>query len=123
MTIFPATGVTRLQASPDDPGATSYHVPGSSSLFTGHFDRSPIVPGVAHLALALDACARRDGRRLTLVGLRDVRFSQPMGPDVDVTVHLADTATAGEVRFELRSSARTISSGVMRLAAESHVDA
>lgn len=69
--------------------------------FHGHFDGAPILPGVAHIALAAEAAAR------PLRGVRDVRFKRPIVPGEAVEVILD-----GE-RFEIRANGEIASTGTL----------
>ena len=52
-----------------DEGARRFSLAEDSPCFDGHFDGAPILPGIAHLALALTACARESGQARVLTGL------------------------------------------------------
>jgi 3-hydroxymyristoyl/3-hydroxydecanoyl-(acyl carrier protein) dehydratase len=121
VTPFPGAGFARMPSESASPDEARFRIPAASAVFDGHFDTAPIVPGVMHIALALETCEARRGFPAVLVGVRDVRFSHPLGPDDEVTVRLTDGQAPGEVRFELRSAGRAISSGVLQLASTNHV--
>jgi 3-hydroxyacyl-[acyl-carrier-protein] dehydratase len=78
-------------------------IPEDSLWFDGHFDGEPILPGVAHLALAIEACA--NGRELKVI--RDVRFSLAIYPndEIDVVAH-------GD-RFEIRCNGKIATTGTL----------
>lgn len=82
-------------------------------LFDGHFDEAPVLPGVAQIAIAVKACADRGLERRPLTGLRDVRFSRPLGPADAIDVRLNPGREPGSIRFELHSGGQAASSGVL----------
>ncbi|MEO8678369.1 MAG: hydroxymyristoyl-ACP dehydratase [Vicinamibacterales bacterium] len=84
-----------------------------SRCFDGHFDGAPILPGVAHLALALSACAAQSGRAVVLKALRDFRLKNPLMPGDDVDVRLTPGSDASEIRFEIRRRGEAASVGVL----------
>ncbi len=87
-----------------------------SRCFEGHFEGAPILPGVAHLALALSACAGEAGSPRVVTGVRDFRLERPLGPGDEVEVLLADDGEARSVRFEIRCRGETASVGVLLFA-------
>ncbi len=80
-------------------------IPAASPWFEGHFDGAPILPGIAHIALALGSTNR------VLKGVRDVRFRKPIGPGAEVDVVL--TVEKDSTRFEIRQGDEVASSGVL----------
>lgn len=78
-------------------GENRFKFPADSRWFDGHFDGAPILPGVAHLALAL-AASRSDR---ILRGVRNVRFSNPIFPDDELEVVFDDAGSASSIRFEI----------------------
>lgn len=88
----------------------------ASRCFEGHFEGAPILPGVAHLALALSACGGEPGRPRVLTGVRDFRLKRPLGPRDQVEVVLADGREPGSVRFEIRCHGEAASVGVLLFA-------
>lgn len=93
---------------------THFQIPAESRCFAGHFDTAPILPGVAHLALAMAALSPDGGIRLA--GVRDVRFTQPILPGSEIQVRLTAGADSATQRFELLCDGRVVSSGVLILA-------
>jgi 3-hydroxymyristoyl/3-hydroxydecanoyl-(acyl carrier protein) dehydratase len=88
----------------------------ASRCFDGHFDGAPILPGVAHLALALTACGEEtDGPRV-VTGVRGFRLKHPLGPGDEVEVLLADGREPCSVRFEIRCQGQAASVGVLLFA-------
>jgi 3-hydroxymyristoyl/3-hydroxydecanoyl-(acyl carrier protein) dehydratase len=113
LTPFPNAGF-----EPIDESGKRFRLAENNPCFDGHFDGAPILPGIAHLALALTADAHDAGRTRTLVGLRDVRFVRPLGPGDEVEVVLTPGRLPRSVRFELRCRCATASSGLLIFAAE-----
>jgi 3-hydroxymyristoyl/3-hydroxydecanoyl-(acyl carrier protein) dehydratase len=118
VTRFAEAGFTRVSRPSDRDDRVSFRIDASSRLFDGHFDGAPILPGVAHIALAISACAERGLARRPLRAVRDVRFSHPLGPDDDVEVTLTPGRDAASVRFDIRAHGRTSSSGLLVFASD-----
>ena len=103
-----------MPAPLDAPAGSSYFkVSERSRCFDGHFDGAPILPGVAHVALALSACAMQAGRPLTLTGLRDFRLRRPLKPGDEVEVVLTEGSDPSLVRFEIRCLGESVTVGVL----------
>ena len=114
--LFPEAGLEPIPVSSPGPShAFHFRIAENSRCFDGHFDGAPILPGVAHLALALSACARQDegGRARTLVGVRDVRLRRKLGPGDEVEVVLTDSREPSAVRFEIRCHGEAATVGVL----------
>jgi len=94
-------------------GSSWFRVSPQSRWFEGHFDGEPILPGIAHLALALAALARQSGRHRILTALRDVRFSRPLRPGDEVEVLLSEGREPSSVRFEIRCQGRRATLGLL----------
>ena len=78
--------------------------------FSGHFDDTPVLPGIAHVAIALEACARVRPAPASLVAIDDLRFLQPLGPGEACAIAITpDTPPAW--RFEIRRDGVLVSSG------------
>jgi 3-hydroxymyristoyl/3-hydroxydecanoyl-(acyl carrier protein) dehydratase len=99
-----------------------YRVSASSRCFDGHFDGMPVLPGVGHLAMVTNACARRAGRELPLAGARDLRFQRPLGPGDEVEVVLDDGVEPLTTRFEVRCRDELASRGTLRFGAPEPID-
>jgi 3-hydroxymyristoyl/3-hydroxydecanoyl-(acyl carrier protein) dehydratase len=80
-------------------------LPEGSPFFAGHFPGHPILPGIAHLALAL-------GNR-PLAEVRTLKLRKPVTPGdvLDLLLEEAD----GLVRFEIRRGEETVSNGMVRV--------
>lgn len=111
---FPEAGFVPLPASPGAPPRTSrWRIPPQSRCFEGHFAGDPILPGVAHVALALSACAREAGDPQLVKGLQDLRLKIPLRPGDEVDVVLAAGREPLSVRFEIRRDGEPASTGLL----------
>jgi len=86
----------------------AFEIPADSRLFTGHFPGRPILPGIAHLALALSGAALRE--------VQSLKLRRPAGPGDTLDLLAGDPDSGGLVRFELRRGEEPVSQGVVRLA-------
>jgi len=111
---FPGAGLVPL-ASPAAgiDGPFRFKVSPDSDCFTGHFEGLPVLPAVAHLAMVMTACARRQGRAVTLIAAREVRFKRPLRPGEEVEIVLADGGEPSSVRFEMRCNRELASRGLL----------
>ena len=89
---------------------TRMRIPPDSRWFDGHFDGAPILPGIAHIALAVEACANRARLR----AIRDVRFNKPILPNDEIEI---DVSGEREVRFTIRCGGAIATSGVLEFEA------
>ncbi len=115
MTLFPDAGLVRAQPSDPD-GVVRFRVSPASRLFEGHFDGAPILPGVAQIALAFSACAERALPQGLLQGVRDVRFSRPLGPGDEIELELTAGGDPDSIRFDLRTRGQSATSGLLLFA-------
>jgi hypothetical protein len=119
LTLFPDAGFDAIAVPPAAPsGSFHFRLSEFSRCFDGHFDGEPILPGVAHLALALTACAQRHkgGRRRVLTGVQDVRFRRKLGPNEEVEIVLADGREPFSIRFEIRCGRELATAGLLLFA-------
>ena len=112
-------GLTLVEAAV---GEASAHLrlrlePGSA-LVEGHFPGEPILPGVAHVALAQEAAERLERRPVIVSGLRNLRLRQVVRPGDVIDVHVTRSATPLELRFEMRVEGALASSGILIVAPE-----
>lgn len=89
-----------------------------SVLLDGHFPGEPILPGVAHVALAQEAAERLERRPLLVSGLRNFRLRQVVRPGDVIDVHVTRSPTPFELRFEMRVEGALASSGILTIASE-----
>ena len=112
LTLFPRAGFAPM---PPPPGASDgswyFRISESSRCFDGHFDDAPILPGVAHIALAFSACATQAGNTRRLTGVRDLRLKRPLRPGDEVEVVLTEGPDAASVRFEIRCLGESVTVG------------
>jgi 3-hydroxymyristoyl/3-hydroxydecanoyl-(acyl carrier protein) dehydratase len=112
--MFPHAGIEHVPGPPGAPaGVQHYKVSARSRCFDGHFDGAPVLPAVAHVAVAVSACATRAGRPVVLTGLRELRVRRPLGPGDDVEVVLTVEADAANVAFDIRRRGEPVSAGVL----------
>lgn len=80
-------------------------VPEGSPFFAGHFPGHPILPGIAHLALAFG--------NTPLAEVRTLKLRRPVLPGdvLDLLLEEAD----GLARFELRRGEEAVSTGTVRI--------
>jgi predicted hotdog family 3-hydroxylacyl-ACP dehydratase len=89
-------------------------IPPASPLFAGHFPGHPILPGIAHLAVAERAL--RDlsgGGRLSAV--RAVKLRRPVAPGEALELFIGVPEEDGWYRFELRRGEEAVSGGAVRM--------
>ena len=114
MTLFANAGLEPIASLPGAAvNSSSFKVSGRSHCFDGHFDGAPILPGVAHIALALSACAAQSGQPVVLKALRDFRLKHPLKPGDEVEVVLSAGSNATTTRFEVRCRGEAVSSGLL----------
>jgi 3-hydroxymyristoyl/3-hydroxydecanoyl-(acyl carrier protein) dehydratase len=105
-----------VTAAPLNERAFSVRVDEESRFFLGHFPEDPILPGIALLALVMEAVATWEQHGVTLLGLRDFRLRRVVRPGDGIDIHLSRTVTAGEVRFAVKSGTAVSSSGILMVA-------
>lgn len=97
-----------------DAFSASFDLPAGHPCFDGHFPGQPILPGIAHLALAA-ATRSALGLAAPLRGVRDVRFTAAILPGDRVDVSLLPGPAPDCQRFELRRAGALLSSGTLLL--------
>jgi 3-hydroxymyristoyl/3-hydroxydecanoyl-(acyl carrier protein) dehydratase len=89
-------------------------LPSGHPCFDGHFPDTPILPGIAHLALVLEACRQSNWLGdAVLTRLEDIRFSHPIGPDEPCEITLIQRAAPTSVRFEIVCQGMVASKGLL----------
>lgn len=70
--------------------ATEYTVRfhASHPVFAGHFPGRPVVPGACLVQIAEELAALTLGRQIRFTSLRNLKFRQPLTPDLQITVVL-----------------------------------
>ena len=85
-----------------------------SPWFSGHFPGEPILPGVAQLAIALDAIKKLNQRSLRISGVKRIRFKQVIRPDdklkITVAPHKKDALS---YLFSIMVNGELASSGIL----------
>lgn len=97
-------------------GSWRFTISGRHAIFDGHFPQLPILPGIAHLAIAAEAARRTPGlARYSLKRVEGVRFTRPIHPDEPCEVVVTPDQDASTFRFELRCSGELASWGILVL--------
>ncbi len=96
-------------------------IPGAA-YFEGHFPGRPVLPGVALLALVLEALARDTGRPGALRGIRFARLRRPVLPGDRLELDARD-GEGGRVRFDLRCDGALVANGELALGDPGEPDA
>ena len=95
----------------------------SSEWFSGHFDQSPLVPGVALLAMAAET-VRRQGRQqnrlLDVSGFSGVRFRRLVFPGEELVISVSAMPPGSEATldFHVTCHGNTVASGVLKATEE-----
>lgn len=90
-------------------------IPAESPLFAGHFPGHPILPGIAHLALAARALPEQ-----AILEIRALKLRKPVGPGDALEVFAEGTGEDGTARFEIRRGEETVSNGTVRFGPADH---
>jgi len=119
---FPRAGFEPISGPSGTDVSLTVKVPAGGGCFDGHFDGAPILPGIAHLALVLDACARRFGTPCELTGIGDVRWRRLIRPGDELAIAIIGELSDAGVRFSIRRDTEIVSSGsvMIAVAGESH---
>jgi len=91
-------------------------VPAGGAWFDGHFPGRPILPGVAELALAVDALAQQAGRPVPLQGIAFARLRQLVFPG-DRLELVAREQEPARLRFDLKRDGVLVANGEFMLGA------
>jgi len=82
-------------------------IPAASPLFAGHFPGSPILPGIAHLAIVERALGT------PLAGVRSMKIRRPVAPGETLDLSLGSPGEGAWIRFEIRREEEMVSSGAV----------
>jgi 3-hydroxymyristoyl/3-hydroxydecanoyl-(acyl carrier protein) dehydratase len=85
-------------------------IPEESPFFAGHFPGHPILPGIAHLALAARAFPER-----SILEIRTLKLRRTVGAGEALDVFAEGPGEDGTARFEIRRGEETVSNGIVRL--------
>jgi 3-hydroxyacyl-[acyl-carrier-protein] dehydratase len=83
-------------------------VPAASPLFAGHFPGSPILPGIAYLAIVERALGT------PLAAVRSMKIRRPVAPGETLELSLGSPDGDGWTRFEIRLPEGAVSSGAVQ---------
>jgi 3-hydroxyacyl-[acyl-carrier-protein] dehydratase len=92
----------------------SVEIPPSSSLFAGHFPGRPILPGIAHLALAEKALRELTGQKVAITAVRVLKLRRPVSPGEALELRIDFPDTEGVSRFEVRANGEAASQGTVQ---------
>lgn len=110
--MSPFEGLTLLEAAKAEGRYRAlYRLEPSSPLLSGHFPEHPILPGIAHLGLALAGAREIEGSGVALLSLQGVRFRQPVTPQDTIELVVVRGTHPGALRFEVRRGETVASSG------------
>lgn len=88
----------------------------SSRAFSGHFEGTPILPGIAHLVILRHALRAIAGPAARLIQVPAVRFRRIVGPGDVLDVTLAAPDADGRCRFDVRVGDALAVTGIAVLA-------
>ena len=92
-------------------------VPVESAWFDGHFPGTPILPGVAQLAMVVDILAETLGRTITVARASRIRFKSAIRPGDEVTVEIKPkTGDPLSYTFKIARGSEPASGGVITIA-------
>jgi len=92
----------------------SIAIPAGGAWFEGHFPGRPILPGVATLALVLDALARETRYPVSLRGMVFARLRQLVLPDDRLELGTRELGN-GHTRFDLQRAGALVANGELIL--------
>lgn len=82
----PWHSITFRTDAPRDGTEARARVGGDSPWFSGHFPGEPILPGIAQLAMVVEAARAGLNRPVTLSAIKRVRFRRIIEPDAPFTI-------------------------------------
>jgi 3-hydroxymyristoyl/3-hydroxydecanoyl-(acyl carrier protein) dehydratase len=80
-------------------------------FFEGHFPSCSILPGVVQIGWAIDYARRHLGLRGQCVGMKAVKFTRPIQPQMPLTLTATLAAGGAQLHFVYRSQTTECSSG------------
>ncbi|MBI5603250.1 MAG: hypothetical protein HY879_07830 [Deltaproteobacteria bacterium] len=94
-----------------------------SGWFSGHFEKTPLVPGVALLALASEMVKRQaveNERLLEVFGFSRVRFKLVVLPDEELCISVAAMPSDSEAKldFEITCQGKLVVQGYLKVKEE-----
>ena len=96
-------------------------VPSDGAYFEGHFPGRPILPGVAEIALALEALVRETRGNVALRGIAYARLRQIVVPG-DLLELTARSGEGGHLRIDLKRGGILVANGEFLLGAPEMAD-
>lgn len=87
-------------------------IPLDEPYFAGHFPGNPLVPGASILERVIEEISRRAGTPQAVQRLEAVKFLTALRPGDELSIEL-ESIDANSVRFQCRSGARAIASGLI----------
>lgn len=94
-----------------------------SEWFSGHFEKSPLLPGVALLALASETVKRQaleNGRLLEIFGFSRVRFKHLVLPGEKLRISVAAMPNGPEAKldFQITCQGELVAQGFLKVREE-----
>jgi 3-hydroxyacyl-[acyl-carrier-protein] dehydratase len=83
--------ISQLSGAADSLTASA-SVPTDSVWYAGHFPGTPLLPGIAILALVEEAISEaelREGKQVIMTGIGRVRFRLPVRPDDQMVIEIS----------------------------------
>jgi 3-hydroxymyristoyl/3-hydroxydecanoyl-(acyl carrier protein) dehydratase len=112
--VSPFDGLTLLEASKEQGRYRAlYRLESGSPVLSGHFPEHPILPGIAHLGLALQGAREIEGSGAALLSLHGVRFRRAVVPQDTIELVVVRGSGPGALRFEVRRGETVASSGAL----------
>jgi acyl-coenzyme A synthetase/AMP-(fatty) acid ligase/3-hydroxymyristoyl/3-hydroxydecanoyl-(acyl carrier protein) dehydratase len=103
---FSGLGIERVLEQTANAASVEVAVPETSGYFEGHFPGFKLLPGVAHVDIALRFASRYLGAGLFVSRIKRLRFSRRITPDAVIRLDL--TMRADTLAFTLTSPDRTV---------------
>ena len=91
---------------------TALRIPRNHPAYTGHFPGHPVLPGVVLLEEAIAAIGTATQRAATDWKLDNAKFLLAVEPGMELELQ-HETLGSGAVRFEIRSPAGVVATGLL----------